>query len=150
MNPYALRRKHLKLVRLPISPPPHWGNRLSISKAELRRKPPPERVLSQFEGIVILRSHGRRRTYFPFVWTETLLLKECSGVTRLPPQHANLLSPVTRIMVIPQPDAVFAAPQNPPPHIPGPPLSLWRSGVKPGLLCLLPVSGKVCTIKCRD
>jgi hypothetical protein len=24
LNPYALRRKHLKLVRLPISPPPHW------------------------------------------------------------------------------------------------------------------------------
>ena len=25
MNPYALRRQHLKLVRLPISPPPLWG-----------------------------------------------------------------------------------------------------------------------------
>ena len=32
MNPYALRRKHLKLVRLPISPPPHWGNFRSIPK----------------------------------------------------------------------------------------------------------------------
>ena len=36
MNPYALRRKHLKLVRLPISPPPHQGcDFLSIAKSGL-------------------------------------------------------------------------------------------------------------------
>src|ERR1700761_4062458 len=38
LNPYALRRKHLKLVRLPISPPPRRGNLQSISKARERRK----------------------------------------------------------------------------------------------------------------
>ena len=32
MNPYASRRQHLKLVRLPISPPPHGANLLSIPK----------------------------------------------------------------------------------------------------------------------
>ena len=32
MNPYASRRQHLKLVRLPISPPPHGVNLLSIPK----------------------------------------------------------------------------------------------------------------------
>jgi hypothetical protein len=44
LNPYALRRKHLKLVRLPISPPPHWGNFTSISKAEVVRKAQPRRT----------------------------------------------------------------------------------------------------------
>jgi dienelactone hydrolase len=32
LNPYALRRKHLKLVRLPISPPPHSGQLVKYSK----------------------------------------------------------------------------------------------------------------------
>ncbi len=32
MNPYALRRQHLKLVRLPISPPPQWGELDKYSK----------------------------------------------------------------------------------------------------------------------
>ena len=31
LNPYALRRQHLKLVRLPISPPPHGVNLTSIA-----------------------------------------------------------------------------------------------------------------------
>src|ERR1039457_2664319 len=31
LNPYALRRQHLKLVRLPISPPPHGVNFISIA-----------------------------------------------------------------------------------------------------------------------
>ena len=34
MNPYAFRRQHLKLVRLPISPPPHEVNPISIAKAQ--------------------------------------------------------------------------------------------------------------------
>ena len=32
MNPYALRRKHLKLVRLPISPPPLEGQPSKYTK----------------------------------------------------------------------------------------------------------------------
>ena len=32
MNPYALRRQHLKLVRLPISPPPHEVNLYEYNK----------------------------------------------------------------------------------------------------------------------
>ncbi len=32
LNPYALRRQHLKLVRLPISPPPHWSELHEYSK----------------------------------------------------------------------------------------------------------------------
>ncbi len=37
MNPYASRRQHLKLVRLPISPPPHWVNFTSIAKTKALR-----------------------------------------------------------------------------------------------------------------
>jgi hypothetical protein len=40
LNPYALRRKHLKLVRLPISPPPQRGNLRSIAKCGLWNKVP--------------------------------------------------------------------------------------------------------------
>ena len=32
MNPYASRRQHLKLVCLPISPPPHRGELYEYSK----------------------------------------------------------------------------------------------------------------------
>ena len=32
MNPYASRRQHLKLVCLPISPPPHRGELSKYSK----------------------------------------------------------------------------------------------------------------------
>ena len=38
MNPYALRRKHLKLVRLPISPPPLEGQLTKYTKAEAKAK----------------------------------------------------------------------------------------------------------------
>ena len=37
MNPYASRRQHLKLVCLPISPPPHEGELIEYTKTWCRR-----------------------------------------------------------------------------------------------------------------
>ena len=39
MNPYASRRQHLKLVCLPISPPPHRGELYKYSKGRERNDP---------------------------------------------------------------------------------------------------------------
>ena len=54
MNPYALRRKHLKLVRLPISPPPHTGWTFRVS-----RRAEPKLCSSETFYLLLLAALGR-------------------------------------------------------------------------------------------
>jgi hypothetical protein len=82
LNPYALRRKHLKLVRLPISPPPHRGNLRSIPKVRERGKDGCQRV-----GTMVVKLHDFRRKLKPFAGIVLSLLKMHPGSFQQERQH---------------------------------------------------------------